>query len=87
MKPTTLDALVANAWAMTTEHHKDYEPTDLIDPATLTELQDIISNPISPVAQVNDLPVYSFSIKANETRDNTKREIFYTIKDSQFFTF
>lgn len=86
MKPTTLDALVANAWAMTTEHHKDYEPTDLIDPATLTELQDIISNPISPVAQVNDLPVYSFSIDAHETRGGEEIMILYAIKDSQFFT-
>lgn len=86
MQPTTLNALVSNAWEMTTKYSKDYEPTDHIDPASLTELQDILSNPISPVWSINDLPVYSISLEANETRDNTKREILYTIKDSKFFT-
>lgn len=85
MKSTTLNNLTNKAWEMITKYSKDYEPNELPTPIDLTELQDILSNPVSPVASINGLPVYSFKLTREETRDNTEREILYAIQNSKFF--
>lgn len=70
MQPITLNDLTTQVWEMITKYSKDYEPNELPSPIDLTELQDILSNPlVSPVASINGIPLYSFELTSEETRD------------------
>lgn len=81
MKLTSLPKLIDLAWKMTTDYHKDYEPGELICPGTYAELSDIIANPVTILAPdtIEGMHVYRIALDKSQTRDQSEREIRYSI--------
>lgn len=80
-KNIELGELIDLVWKMTTDYHKDYEPGELICPGTYAELADIINHPITIITldTVDGMRVYRIALDKSQTRDQSEREIRYSI--------